>query len=51
MQFTDIHLKRGARSWKMAIWLPPRAFLRHDLALRVVERYYGREIAQKTATT
>jgi len=49
-EFPDVHLKRGAR------------FVEHgnlatagglssgiDLALRVVERYYGREIAQKTA--
>jgi transcriptional regulator GlxA family with amidase domain len=50
MQFPDIHLKRGARfvednNLATAGGLSSGI----DLALRVVERYFGREIAQKTA--
>jgi putative intracellular protease/amidase/YHS domain-containing protein len=50
MEFPDIHLKRGARfvedgNLSSAGGLSSGI----DLALRVVERYYGREVAQKTA--
>jgi putative intracellular protease/amidase len=50
MQFPDIHLKRGARfvedgNLSSAGGLSSGI----DLALRVVERYYGRDVAQKTA--
>jgi putative intracellular protease/amidase/YHS domain-containing protein len=50
MQFPDIKLKRGARfvedgNLSSAGGLSSGI----DLALRVVERYYGREVAQKTA--
>jgi transcriptional regulator GlxA family with amidase domain len=49
-QFPDIHLKRGARfvedgNLSSAGGLSSGI----DLALRVVERYYGRDVAQKTA--
>ncbi len=49
-EFPDIHLKRGARfvedgSLATAGGLSSGI----DLALRVVERYFGRELAQKTA--
>jgi putative intracellular protease/amidase/YHS domain-containing protein len=49
-QFPDIHLKRGARfvedgNLSTAGGLSSGI----DLALRVVERYFGREVAQKTA--
>jgi transcriptional regulator GlxA family with amidase domain/YHS domain-containing protein len=52
MQFPDIHLKRGARfvedgNLSSAGGLSSGI----DLALRVVERYYGRDVAQKTAYT
>ena len=50
MEFPDIHLKRGARfvedgNLSSAGGLSSGI----DLALRVVERYYGRDVAQKTA--
>ncbi len=50
MQFPDIRLKRGARfvedgNLSSAGGLSSGI----DLALRVVERYYGRDVAQKTA--
>jgi putative intracellular protease/amidase len=50
MQFPDIHLKRGARfvedgNLSSAGGLSSGI----DLALRVVERYYGHDVAQKTA--
>jgi transcriptional regulator GlxA family with amidase domain len=50
MEFPDIHLKRGARfveddNLATAGGLSSGI----DLALRVVERYYGRDVAQKTA--
>src|SRR5438874_12583795 len=50
MQFPDIKLKRGARfvedgNLSSAGGLSSGI----DLALRVVERYYGRDVAQKTA--
>jgi putative intracellular protease/amidase/YHS domain-containing protein len=49
-QFPDIHLKRGARFVEDGN-LATAAGLSSgiDLALRVVERYFGREVAQKTA--
>jgi putative intracellular protease/amidase/YHS domain-containing protein len=50
MQFPDIQLKRGARfveSGNLATAGGLSSGI--DLALRVVERYYGREVAQKTA--
>ena len=50
MQFTDIHLKRGARFVEDGNLATAGGLSSGiDLALRVVERYYGREIAQKTA--
>ena len=50
MQFPDIHLKRGARFVEDANLATAGGLSSGiDLALRVVERYYGREIAQKTA--
>ena len=48
MEFPDIKLKRGARfveDGNLAGGLSSGI----DLALRVVERYYGRDVAQKTA--
>jgi YHS domain-containing protein len=50
MQFPDIQLKRGARfveNGKLATAGGLSSGI--DLALRVVERYYGREVARKTA--
>src|SRR5438067_9965624 len=50
MQFPDIKLKRGARfveDGNLASAGGPSSGI--DLALRVVERYYGRDVAQKTA--
>src|SRR5438477_11310677 len=50
MQFTDIHLKRGARFVEDSNLASAGGLSSGiDLALRVVERYFGREIAQKTA--
>jgi putative intracellular protease/amidase/YHS domain-containing protein len=50
MQFPDVQLKRGARFVENGN-LATAAGLSSgiDLALRVVERYYGREVAQNTA--
>jgi len=50
MEFPDIQLKRGARFVENGN-LATAAGLSSgiDLALRVVERYYGREVAQQTA--
>jgi putative intracellular protease/amidase/YHS domain-containing protein len=50
VQFPDIHLKRGARFVEDGNLATAGGLSSGiDLALRVVERYYGREIAQKTA--
>jgi transcriptional regulator GlxA family with amidase domain len=50
MQFPDIQLKRGARFVEDANLATAGGLSSGiDLALRVVERYYGREVAQKTA--
>src|SRR5438128_5516956 len=50
MQFPDIHLERGARFVEDSNLATAGGLSSGiDLALRVVERYYGREIAQKTA--
>jgi len=50
MQFPDIHLKRGARFVEDGNLASSGGLSSGiDLALRVVERYFGREIAQKTA--
>jgi putative intracellular protease/amidase/YHS domain-containing protein len=50
MQFPDIKLKRGARFVEDGNLATAGGLSSGiDLALRVVERYYGREIAQKTA--
>src|SRR5207244_2090867 len=52
MQFPDIHLKRGARFVEDGNLASAGGLSSGiDLALRVVERYYGREVAQKTAYT
>jgi len=49
-QFPDIHLKRGARFVEDGNFATAGGLSSGiDLALRVVERYYGREVAQKTA--
>jgi putative intracellular protease/amidase/YHS domain-containing protein len=49
-RFPDIHLKRGARFVEDSNLATAGGLSSGiDLALRVVERYYGREIAQKTA--
>src|SRR5438132_8312225 len=49
-QFPDIHLKRGARFVEDGNLATAGGLSSGiDLALRVVERYYGREIARKTA--
>jgi YHS domain-containing protein len=49
-QFPDIRLKRGARFVEDSNLATAGGLSSGiDLALRVVERYYGREIAQKTA--
>jgi putative intracellular protease/amidase/YHS domain-containing protein len=51
-QFPDIHLERGARFVEDSNLATAGGLSSGiDLALRVVERYYGREIAQKTAYT
>jgi YHS domain-containing protein/putative intracellular protease/amidase len=50
MQFPDINLKRGARFVEDGNLASAGGLSSGiDLALRVVERYFGREIAQKTA--
>jgi len=50
LQFPDIHLKRGARFVEDGNLATAGGLSSGiDLALRVVERYYGREIARKTA--
>ena len=50
MQFPDIQLKRGARFVEDGNLATAGGLSSGiDLALRVVERYYGREVAQKTA--
>jgi transcriptional regulator GlxA family with amidase domain len=50
MQFPDVQLKRGARFVENGNLATAGGLSSGiDLALRVVERYYGREIAKKTA--
>ena len=50
IQFPDIQLKRGARFVENGNLATAGGLSSGiDLALRVVERYYGREVAQKTA--
>src|SRR6266700_2799227 len=50
MEFPDIHLKRGARFVENGNLATAGGLSSGiDLALRVVERYYGFEVAQKTA--
>jgi putative intracellular protease/amidase/YHS domain-containing protein len=50
MEFPDVQLKRGARFVENGNLATAGGLSSGiDLALRVVERYYGREIAQKTA--
>jgi putative intracellular protease/amidase/YHS domain-containing protein len=50
MQFPDVRLKRGARFVEDGNLATAGGLSSGiDLALRVVERYYGREIARKTA--
>src|SRR5689334_20634292 len=50
MTFPDIQLKRGARFVENGNLATAGGLSSGiDLALRVVERYYGREVAQKTA--
>src|SRR5438105_14220535 len=50
MEFPDIHLKRGARFVEDGHLASAGGLSSGiDLALRVVERYYGRDVAQKTA--
>ena len=49
-EFPDIHLKRGARFVENGNLATAGGLSSGiDLALRVVERYYGRDIAKKTA--
>ena len=49
-QFSDIHLKRGARFVEDGNLASAGGLSSGiDLALRVVERYFGREVAEKTA--
>jgi putative intracellular protease/amidase/YHS domain-containing protein len=50
VDFPDVHLKRGARFVEEGNLATAGGLSSGiDLALRVVERYYGREAAQKTA--
>lgn len=50
IQFPDIHVQRGARFVEDGNLATSGGLSSGiDLALRVVERYYGREIAEKTA--
>jgi putative intracellular protease/amidase/YHS domain-containing protein len=52
MQFPDIELKRGARFVENGNLATAGGLSSGiDLALRVVERYFGREVAQQTAYT
>jgi transcriptional regulator GlxA family with amidase domain/YHS domain-containing protein len=52
MQFPDIELKRGARFVENGNLATAGGLSSGiDLALHVVERYYGREVAQQTAYT
>jgi putative intracellular protease/amidase/YHS domain-containing protein len=52
MQFPDVHLKRGARFVDDGHLATAGGLSSGiDLALHVVERYYGREVAEKTAYT
>jgi len=52
LTFPDIQLKRGARFVENGNLATAGGLSSGiDLALRVVERYYGREVAQKTAYT
>lgn len=49
-EFPDIHLKRGARFVEDGNLATAGGLSSGiDLALRVIERYFGREVAQKTA--
>jgi transcriptional regulator GlxA family with amidase domain len=49
-EFPDVHLKRGARFVEDGNLASAGGLSSGiDLALRVVERYFGREVAQKTA--
>lgn len=49
-EFPDVHLKRGARFVEDGNLATAGGLSSGiDLALRVVERYFGREVAQKTA--
>jgi putative intracellular protease/amidase/YHS domain-containing protein len=51
-EFPDIHLKRGARFVEDGNLATAGGLSSGiDLALRVVERYFGRDVAQKTAYT
>ena len=50
IEFPDVHLKRGARFVEDGNLATAGGLSSGiDLALRVVERYFGREVAQKTA--
>src|SRR5881392_1841882 len=50
MEFPDVQLKRGARFVESGNLASAGGLSSGiDLALRVVERYYGRDVAQKTA--
>jgi transcriptional regulator GlxA family with amidase domain len=50
MEFPDIHLKRGARFVEDGTLATAGGLSSGiDLALRVVERYFGREVAKQTA--
>jgi transcriptional regulator GlxA family with amidase domain len=52
MEFPDVQLKRGARFVENGNLASAGGLSSGiDLALRVVERYYGRDVAQKTAYT
>ncbi len=52
MKFPDVQLKRGARFVENGNLATAGGLSSGiDLALRVVERYYGREVAEKTAYT
>jgi transcriptional regulator GlxA family with amidase domain len=51
MDFPDVHLRRGARFVEEGNLATAGGLSSGiDLALRVVERYFGREVAQTTAT-
>ena len=52
MEFPDIELKRGARFVENGNLATAGGLSSGiDLALRVVERYYGREVARRPPTT